>query len=104
MGSGLFLLYQELGAKSPSWNLDFAILHISVHIGHYSIRKIDISIFHMKHWFFSYRKIYVPFLLMFSYALNICVSNHMSLLHTFVCISVWMYVQPQPAEMNVTDY
>ena len=58
----------------------------------------------MKNWFFSYRKIYVPFLLMFSYALNICVSNHMSLLHTFVCISVWMYVQPQPAEMNVTDY
>ena len=40
---------------------------------------------------------------MFLYALNIYVSTHVSLLPTFVCFSVWMCVQPQVAEMNVTD-
>ena len=64
---------------------------------------MEISIFHKKHWFFSYRKIYVPFLLMFSHALNICMSTHMSILPTFLCLSVWMCVIPQLAEMNVTD-
>ena len=64
---------------------------------------MEISIFHMKHWFFSYRMIYVADLLMFLLALNICVSTYMSFLPTFVHFSVSMCVQLQLTEMNVTD-
>ena len=50
----------------------------------FSYKKMEISIFHMKRWFFSYRNICVHCLLMFSRALNICMSTHMSLLPMFV--------------------
>ena len=102
MGNGLYLPYQNLGAKSPLWNLNFSILHIWVKNGDFPTRNMETCIFHTKHW--CYITTYVPCLPVFPHALKfLCVYPRkvLALVSVFFCVD--MLPITADTEMNVTD-